>query len=136
VGRGRRLGDLAAGAEAFVRQLGESGQRSLVCSHPPGLDDQWLIEVQSQRRQVSTLLLGESGPHSGEIKVLDPQQEAPAGRASKQPRQDRGPQIAQMKLAGRARRVPASALPERHFCATSRHSGTSFAVTESRHRGW
>jgi len=125
VWRRRGLSDLAAAAEAFIRSVGERLERPLIRRRSGRLDNGRLIESQAQRRQVGTLLLCEARTYPRAIQILDPQQEPASRRPGEQPGQNGGAEIANMKLAGRARCVPSGAV-----------HGTTFALPGTPGQGW
>ena len=110
VWRRRGLSDLAAAAEAFIRSVGQRVERLLMRRQSGRLDDGRLIESQSKRRQVGTLLLGEARTYPGAIQILDPQQETASRRPREQPGENGGAEVANMELARRARCVPPGAV--------------------------
>ena len=105
VRRRRGLGDLASGAEALVRLPGQSAQRVGVRGGPFGLHQDRRVEVQPQGLQIGPLPLGDAGPDPARVEILVPEQEPSTAGAGEQPGQHGGPQVAEVQVAGRARRV-------------------------------
>ena len=118
-GPGVRTGR-AVGCPAHFRQLAlnvlpgavtgecrQTAQCRVVKRIPLGLPHGLAVPIHADRREVGELLRLELGARPLPIDVLDAHEETPAGRPRTRPRDDGGPQVAQVQVAGRRRRVPA-----------------------------
>ncbi len=112
---GCRLGNVAAGAVALEKAAvgAQAADGVVVMGLPLTLTRDPAVPGKPDGGELTEL----DGLHAGTdpVKVLHPQQEAPAGRTGKQPGQDRGPEVSHMQFAGGTRRKAA-----RSHCS-SRH---------------
>lgn len=108
VRRRRGLADLGPRAEARVHapEALERRQRVPVALPPLGLAHDRPVPVDPERPQVGALRGLERAPRPLRVEILDAHQEASAGAARAQPRDQRGSQAAEMQRPGRRRRKP------------------------------
>ena len=106
---GGGLLDLAAGAEAGIGQPGggEPLDRGVRAVQVLGLPLDRAVPVEADGRQVGRLPGHVLLTRRHRVEILEPQEEARAGRPREQPRQQRGPQVPQVQWPGRAGREPA-----------------------------
>ena len=102
---GARRADLGARAEALVEvaRVAQAVDRLLVGLGARGLPDHLAVPVEADRAQVVQLALGRAGLHAALVEVLHPHEEAGAGAAGRQPREQRRAEVADVQGARRAR---------------------------------
>ena len=109
VRRRRRLADLGPRAEALVQAPAGAqlldGRRVAVPARR--LVGHLAVPVDPDGGEVGELLLGDARPDAAGVEVLHAHEEAAARRAGEQPRQQRGPQVAEVERARRAGREAA-----------------------------
>ena len=105
VGGGARRADLGARAEALVEvaRVAQAVDRVLVGLGARGLPDHVAVPVEADRAEVVQLPLGRAGLHPPLVEVLHPHEEAGAGAAGRQPREQRRAEVADVQGARRAR---------------------------------
>jgi hypothetical protein len=103
-----RLRDIPSGAETFVQvtAVGQFVHYIVVALWMFGLPFDRPVPSHADRRQIRELPAGHIGM-STVVEIFDAHQETTAARAREQPRQYRGPQVADVQVGRRARREPA-----------------------------
>src|SRR3954452_18025031 len=99
-----RLADLPARAVAGVHETAvlQARQRLLVQRDALRLPHHRPVPVEPDRREVRELALLELRPHAADVQVLHPHQKTRPRGSGEEPREQRGPQVAEVQVARRA----------------------------------